>query len=388
MNQQNMLRCTIMRGGTSKAIFFKKSDLPVDPALRAKVILAAFGSPDMRQIDGLGGAWEGYSKVAIIGPPTRDDADIDYTFGQVQINKPFIDWSFNCGNISSAVGPYAIAEGMIGAVEPLTTIRIHLTNSNQIISAEVPVKEGLASIEGDYEIAGVPGSGARIDIDNCKLAGSSTGKLLPSGNVIDELIVDGLGKIPVSIVDIANPFVFVHAKDVRAKGTESRPAIMGNQELLNRLVAVRCAAAEFLGFVKDRKDATEASPSIPCLAFIHEPVDYVDYATNEPIRAKDLDFIARNIHNNKAHETFMSSGSICTAVAAMIEGTVVNKVASNKAKETGIVRFGHPRGIVEIIVEINKTGSGFEVKKAVIGRTARRILDGYVYINKSIFEKT
>lgn len=384
MSEQTSYRFTIMRGGTSKALFFKWNELPPDQVEREKTILAIFGSPDMRQIDGLGGAWEGYSKVAIIGPPSIEGADIDYTFGQVQISKAFIDWNFNCGNISAAVGPYAIDEGMVHVTEPITKVRIHMTNSHQVITANVPVRNGKSLIYGDYTVPGVPGTGARIDVNNSGLVGSSTGRLLPTGNVMDELEVEGLGKVPVSLVDIANPFVFIHADVVGATGMESRPEIEGNKELIGKLVAIRCAAAERLGFVVDRRDATEKSPSRPCLAYVHEAIDYPDYVTGQIFQAKDMDFLARNIFNNTAHETFMGTGSICTTVAAMIEGTVVNKVASERAKKTGIVRFGHPRGIIEAYIEVKKNGTEYVVEKANMGRTARRLADGLVYVRKDI----
>lgn len=384
MSQQAIYRYTLMRGGTSKAFFFKWNELPVDKTEREKTILAIFGSPDMRQIDGLGGAWEGYSKVAIIGPPSIDHADVDYTFGQVQINRPSIDWNFNCGNISAAVGPYAIDEGMVRVTEPITKVRIHMTNFHQVITADVPVKDGKSLIYGDYAVAGVPGTGARIDVNNSGLAGTSSGRLLPTGNVMDELDVEELGKVPVSIVDMANPFVFVHADVVGATGKESRLEIENNKELLGKLVAIRCAAAERLGFVGDRRDASEKSPSRPCLAYVHESINYPDYVTGEIFKAKDMDFIARNIFNNTAHETFMGTGSICITVAAMIEGTVVNKVVSERAGNTGIVRFGHPRGIIEAEVEVNKNGSEYLVQKASMGRTARRLADGLVYVRKDI----
>ena len=384
MSEQLTYHYTLMRGGTSKAFFFKWNELPTDEMERRKTILAIFGSPDMRQIDGLGGAWEGYSKVAIIGPPSIDNADIDYTFGQVQINGSFIDWNFNCGNISAAVGPYAIDEGMVRVTEPITRVRIHMTNFHQVIMADVPVRNGRSLVYGNYAVAGVPGTGARIDVNNSGLVGTSSGKLLPTGNVVDKLEVEGLGKVLVSIVDMANPFIFIHADVVGATGKESRPEIEKNKELLGKLVAIRCAAAEKLGFVTDRRDATEKSPSRPCLAYVHEAADYVDYVTGETFHNKDMDFLARNIFNNTAHETFMGTGSICVTVAAMIEGTVVNKVVSKQAKKTGIVRFGHPRGIIEANIEVNKDGTEYIVQKASMGRTARRIADGFVYVRKDI----
>lgn len=369
----------------ARLFFFKWNELPSDPVERDKTILAIYGSPDARQIDGMAGSWEGYSKVAIIGPSTHPDADIDYTFGQVQIRKAFIDWNFNCGNISAAVGPYAINNGMVKVTEPFTTVRIHMPNTHQLISAIVPVKDGQACIYGDYSIAGVPGTGARIDINNFGLAGSATGKLLPTGNVIDYLDVDGLGKVECSIVDMANPFVFVDAATVGATGRENRMEIEGNKELLDKCVAIRCAAAEKLGFVEHACDATEKSPSRPSLAFVTPRQSYVDYATGNTIHAEDLDLLARNIFNNTAHDTFQATGAICLTVAAMIPGTVVNRVNSEEAKATGHVRFGHPRGIMDVDVCVEKDENGnFKVTKANVGRTARLMAEGLCYVRKDI----
>jgi len=217
LREQEMFKCTIMRGGTSKAVFLKKNELPSDPVLRDKIILGIFGSPDVRQIDGLGGSDITTSKVAIIGPPTRDDADIDYNFGQVQIKLSEVVWNANCGNISSAVGPYAIDEGMVKVSEPYTTVRINNVNTKKILIAKVEVKNGKAVVDGDFTIDGVPGTGSKIELDFKNTFGAATGKLLPTGNSIDVLNVNGLGKIPVSIVDIANIICYVNAKDVDAK---------------------------------------------------------------------------------------------------------------------------------------------------------------------------
>jgi 2-methylaconitate cis-trans-isomerase PrpF len=210
-NEMKRIYTTIMRGGTSKGIFLKENDLPQDPALRDKAILSIFGSPDPRQIDGLGGAEILTSKLAIIGPPSRSDADVDFTFGQVEVNEPVIHYDGLCGNISSAVGPYAIEEGFVKAVEPVTKVRVHSKNTHQIFIAEVPVIDGKPEINGDYQLDGVPGTGAKIEIDMVGTVGSRTGKLLPTGNPIDKIKIDGFGEIEVTMVDVANPCIFVRA---------------------------------------------------------------------------------------------------------------------------------------------------------------------------------
>jgi hypothetical protein len=373
-----------MRGGTSKAVFLKSNELPADPELRDRIILAIFGSPDVRQIDGLGGSDITTSKVAIIGPPTRDDADVDYTFGQVSLTRAMVDWSSNCGNISSAVGPYAIDEGMVRTSEPITNVRIHFTNSKTLLQAWVAVRNGCAAVEGDFSIPGVPGTGSRINLDYSRTSGSATGKLLPTGNVADKLYVEALGEITASIVDIANPVVFVPAESLGASGTESRPEIMANSVLMAKIEAVRSAAAELCGFVTDWRTATELSPLRPMLSFVRTPVDYADYTSGTVIKSAQVDFLARNIFNQMAVEAYTGTGSICTAVAAMIDGTIVNRVAFTDAGAERMVRFGHPRGVIEIEVAIDKSEKGFTVRKAVLQRTARRIMDGYVYVRKSL----
>lgn len=382
VREQEIFHCTIMRGGTSKAVFFKKNELPSDPVLRDKIILAVFGSPDLRQIDGLGGSDITTSKVAIIGPPTRDDADVDYNFGQVSLTSPEIGWNANCGNISSAVGPYAIDEGMVKVTEPYTTVRIHNTNTNKVLIARVRVKNGKAAVEGDYALDGVPGTGAPIELDYRLTAGSATGKLLPTGNPVDILDVPGIGKIPVSIVDIANSVCFVKAESLGITGKEARPDIIANPALMEKLEAIRSAAAVVCGFIKPGENATKLSPLRPNIAFVSPPADYEDYATGEAIRKEDVDFLARILFNQLPTETFTGTGTICASVASQIEGTVVNQVCSPRARETGQVRLGHARGVNKVDVSVKNGPDGPSVEKAVFLRTARRIMDGYVYVRR------
>jgi len=380
LREQEMFKCTIMRGGTSKAVFLKKNELPSDPVLRDKIILGIFGSPDVRQIDGLGGSDITTSKVAIIGPPTRDDADIDYNFGQVQLKSDEIVWNANCGNISSAVGPFAIDEGMVKASEPYTTVRINNVNTNKILIAKVEVKNGKAVVDGDFVLDGVPGTGSKIELDFKNTFGAATGKLLPTGNSIDVLNVNGLGKIPVSIVDIANIICYVNAKDVDAKATEPTPDILVNTELKEKLEAIRSAVAVKCGFIKPGEDALKLSPIRPAISFVAPATDYADYGSGKMIKKEDIDFVARILWNQMPTDTFPTTATICITVAALIQGTLVNQVYSPNAKESGFVQLGINK--VEVAVEKSK-GEPF-VKKAIFPRTARRIMDGYVYVKKSI----
>lgn len=378
MTEQRRIRCAILRAGTSKGIFLMENDLPADPKKRSREILAIFGSPDVRQIDGLGGADPLTSKVAVIGPATRPDADVDYTFGQVSIGTELVDFTGNCGNISSGVGPFAIDEGLVRAVEPVTRVRIHNTNTGKILIAEVPVQDGKARVKGDYKIAGVPGLGAKIMLDFAGTAGSATGKMLPTGQVRDRLNIEGFGGIEVSIIDVANPMVFVRAKDLGLTGIETPAQINGNKEILDLLEKIRGQAAVRIGMAKDEKDALENSPAFPMIAFVSEARDYVDFTTGRTIRGDEVDFVSRLMYMQVMHKTYAGTGTTCTGASAKIPGSIVNLITHSQAP---LVRIGHPAGVIEIEVESKQEGDEIILERAAFGRTARRIMDGYVYIS-------
>lgn len=377
MTEQRRIRCAILRAGTSKGIFLMENDLPSDTQSRDQVILAIFGSPDVRQIDGLGGADPLTSKLAIIGPSTRSDADVNYTFGQVSIGTEKVDFSGNCGNISSGVGPFAIDEGLVRAVEPVTKVRIHNTNTGKILVAEVPVKDGKAKVNGDYKIAGVPGTGAKIMLDFAGTAGAVTNKMLPTGKVVDVLNIEGFGTLEASIIDVANPMVFVRAKDIGLTGIETPAEIDANKEMLDLLEKIRGKTATMIGMAKDEADALKNSPAFPMIAFVSEPQDYVDFTTGNKIRADQVDFVSRLMYMQVTHKTYAGTGTTCTGAAAKIPGTIVNLVTHSKSP---LVRIGHPAGVIDIEVEAKKEGDGIKLERAAFGRTARRIMDGYVYI--------
>ncbi|MFZ7102769.1 MAG: 2-methylaconitate cis-trans isomerase PrpF family protein [Peptococcaceae bacterium] len=374
MNEYRKIPCIIMRAGTSKGIFLKRNHLPQDPLLRDKTILAIFGSPDIRQIDGLGGADPLTSKLAIIGPSSRSDADIDYTFGQVSINTPYVDYSGNCGNISSGVGPFAIDEGFVTAQEPVTTVRIHNTNTGKILIAEVPVINGQAQVKGDCKIDGVPGTGAKIMLDFADTAGSVTKNLLPTGNVVD-ILETSIGSLEASIVDCANPCVFVRAKDIGMKGTEKPQEINGNKQILDLLEEIRAKTAVKIGMAADLKTALEKSPAFPMIAFVSPPQDYEDFTTGNIITKAQIDFVSRLMFMQVVHKAYPGTGTVCTGVAARIPGTIVNQ-AMEKNQADNVIRIGHPAGIIEIEAIVQND----EVKRAAFARTARRILEGQVCI--------
>lgn len=385
MREYERVRAAIIRGGTSKGVYLLESELPADSKIRDQVILSIFGSPDKRQINGLGGADPLTSKVAIIAPSTRDDADVDYTFGYVGIEEAYVDYSGNCGNISSGVGPFAIDEGLVRPVEPVTTVRIYNTNTKKIIEAEVPVKDGKAVTEGDFVIDGVPGTGAKILLNFLDSEGAKTGKLLPTGNKVDQITLKDGRTVKVSIVDAANPAVFAKAVDLGFTGKELPGDVEQKPEMLQVMEEIRCICAEMIGLATDREKATEETPAVPKVAFVAAPADYKTSEGVE-IKSESIDLLARTKALGKMHKAYAVTGGICTATAALIEGTVVNEVVGRRALETGTVRIGHPSGVLEFDIRLEKGPDGaLHLRKAAVARTARRIMDGYVYVPAKIF---
>lgn len=369
---QSRLRCVIMRGGTSKGVFFHADDLPRDPAARDRALLAVMGSPDPRQIDGLGGADTLTSKIVIIGRSKDASADLTYTFGQVGIDLGYVSYSANCGNLSAAVGVYAIEEGLIEPVAPVTRVRIYNTNTKQLLIAYVPVDAGSAAVEGEHAIAGVPGTGAEIRLDYANTAGASTGKMLPSGRPRDELHVPELGRtITVSFVDVAKATMYFHAADAGIEGTESPDEF--SPEILTRFWAIRNAGARHIGLPLESR--------LPHPVSVLAPRRYTNFMTKQPVQPEEMSFVARRVGGPppRLHKAFAATGAVCTAVAAHIPGTVVHEVA--RSYPDGVVRIGHPTGIFPVRIVIGKDGG---IEEASYSRTARRIMDGTVYVRRSV----
>ncbi|TWH47920.1 2-methylaconitate cis-trans isomerase PrpF family protein [Sporomusa sp. KB1] len=382
--EMEMLRCFIVRGGTSKGVFIMKNDLPRDAARRDAVIRAIYGSPDLRQIDGLGGADVLTSKLAIISPPSRPDADVDYTFGQVSFETECIDYGGNCGNISAAVGPFAIDEGLVEPVEPVTTVRIHLTNSNNILVAAVPVKNGKAMVDGDFAIDGCPGTGARITLDWSDVCGGITGKLLPTGNPRDSITVDGR-TYTVSIVDAGNPVVFIQAGELNLKGTEAPPALEGSPALMATIEKIRGQAAVLCGMVDNPAAAKAVSPYAPFFAIVSPPADYLAY-NGKAISAGEVDIVARLLFMQKVHKTYPVTGTVATGAAVRIPGSVAWNVLRAEAQSKVTVHIGHPGGVIPVEAESSEAGGQIKVTRLGVYRTARRIMEGYVYVRKSVYQ--
>jgi 2-methylaconitate cis-trans-isomerase PrpF len=374
-----------MRGGTSKAVFFHEKDLPDDPDVRDRVILAAYGSPDpnRRQIDGMGGAVSTTSKTAIISPSKNADYDVNYHFGQVSIDRPIIDQKGNCGNISSAVGPFAIDEGLVRADEPFTHVRIYQTNTKKLIIAEVPVKDGRYNEEGEYAIDGVPARGGQIKLHFVEPGGSVTKALLPTGNVQDHMDLPGIGRISISIVDAATPAVFVRAKDLGLNGTEIYE-IDGSEEIRDKLEAIRGMAAVMIGLASSQEEASARVQSVPKIAFVSKPQDYKT-VSGHAIQKGDIDFVARIMSMGTLHKAYAVTGAICTTGAANIEGTVVNEMLEAGSIDGRETRLGHPGGIIPIEAKVEQKGNQYVYSEAILSRTARRLMDGHVYVPQKHF---
>jgi 2-methylaconitate cis-trans-isomerase PrpF len=372
MSKMIRVPCVIYRGGTSKAVFLKENHLPSDPAKRDEVICALFGSPDKRQIDGLGGAEPLTSKVAIIGPPSRPDADVDYTFGQVDIVSPTIGYNAVCGNISAAVGPYAIDEGFVKAGDSPTKVRIHSTNIGRIIEASVPVEANEVRVSGDYSIDGVPGTGAKIELNWADTAGANTGTILPTGNPQDSVTVAGVGTVSVSIVDVGNPGVFVRAEDLGLTGTEGPEEIDNNHELIEKCNVIARTAGDKIG-------------ATAYVTIVAPPQSYRSPITDRKVIADDVDYLVRMIYMGKLHKAFAASQTICSGAASVIPGTTVNEVRTPSAHGTDLVRIGHPAGISEVSVQAKQSENGILFDKIGVCRTARRLLEGYAFVRKDVF---
>jgi hypothetical protein len=383
---QKRIPTVLMRGGTSKGLFFHDNHLPADPQVRSRVILAAFGSPDhnRRQIDGVGGGVSTTSKVAIISPSESPDYDVVYNFGQVSIDRPIVDFKGNCGNISSAVGPFAVDEGLVNAVEPITRVRIHQKNTNKLIIAEVPVKDGRFDDEGDYAIAGVPGTYARITLRFAGPGGSLTGRLFPTGHRRDTIEIPGHGSIAITIIDAANPVVLVRAEEIGLIGTEIDEIDAGD-EIKMTLEAIRCKAAVLIGLAASEKEATQRSQAVPKIAFIAAPRPYTTLG-GQNVTTQDIDLVTRIMSMGTLHRSLAVSGGISTAGAAMIPDTVAFDLLNAEARQNDVVRLGHPGGIIEVGAVIEKTNGTYHYREAVLGRTARRLMEGSVLVPEKYFK--
>jgi hypothetical protein len=374
--EQVPIRCVIMRGGTSKGLFLRFNDLPQDPALRDRVILALFGSPDPRQIDGLGGADILTSKVMIVGPPSRADADVDYLFGQVSITEPVVDYDINCGNLSAAVGVYAIQEGLVRAQEPVTRVRMYNWNTRKVLVAEVPVRDGAPRVEGDCRIDGVPGTGAEVVLDYAHSVGATTERLLPTGRERDEVFVPELDRtVPVSVVDVANACVFFPADVLGWRGTEGPQDV--RLEHLQAADAIKRKAAQLLGLPPDGL--------VPIPVAVAPPGEYRTLQ-GQAVGEAEVDLLVRLLGGRplSLHKAFAATAAAATAVAARIPGTVAFEAARRRADEE--VVLGHPSGTFPVRVRVSGEPGAWRVERASYSRTARRLMEGYAFVRATVWQ--
>jgi 2-methylaconitate isomerase len=379
--RQARLRAVFMRGGTSKALMLRAEDLPEDRAAWAPIFLAAIGAPDPngRQLDGMGGGVSSLSKVCVIGRPTRPDADVDYTFAQIGVTTPDVDYAGNCGNMSSAVGPFAVDEGLVARpAGDEASVRIHNTNTGKIIVARFPRDGGCAAVEGGLAIDGVAGTGAPVRLDFLDPGGAKTGRLLPSGRACDVLDVPGVGGIAASLVDAANPCVFVRAADLGASGTELPDAIEAQVGptggLLGRLEAIRRAGAVAMGMAADAEAAGRVR-SVPKVAMV-APAGRSATLSGRALEAGDADILVRMISVGQPHRAVPLTGALCLAVACQVPGSVPAELV--RGGGGGKIRVGHPSGTILVAAEVEGGGAALRATAATVYRTARRLFQGEV----------
>jgi 2-methylaconitate cis-trans-isomerase PrpF len=376
---QSWIPATFYRGGTSKGVFFHARHLPSARADIDPILLAVIGTPDPygRQLNGMGGGISSLSKAVIIGPPTHPDADVDYTFVQLAVDRPIADWSGNCGNLSSAVGPFAVDEGLVEVADGEATVRFHQTNTKKIIHARFRVEDGKAAVDGDMEIGGVAGTGAPVRLDFVKPGGATTGKLLPTGNVVDRVTLAGGRSFEMSLVDASHPTVFIRASDVGLTGTESPDAIEADAELLGLLDQLRRQAGVMMGLGETPEQVTLMSPRIAMVAAA-QPFMGIDRVLNDG----NYDIATRMLSMERAHRAVPLASSLCLAVACRIEGTIPN-LLSRKLGEGAPIRVGNPSGILSLGADVRNDG-GWIADSAGVYRTARRLMQGEVAVPKRL----
>ncbi|MGL4791790.1 MAG: 2-methylaconitate cis-trans isomerase PrpF family protein [Anaerotignaceae bacterium] len=372
------LPVTIMRGGTSKGVYILEENLPADKEEWEPILLRLMGSPDKKQIDGLGGSQSVTSKVAIVKKSSEPEADVDYTFAQVSVDKPLVSYKGNCGNISSGVGPFAIEKGLVSPKNGTTPVRIFNTNTKKVIVADVATTEEGVVYEGDFAIAGVPNAGAPIKLKFVEPAGTLGKGLLPTNNVVDTLELPQGGNVEVSIVDAANPLVFVRAEDVGLNGTELPEQI--SEEKLELLETIRGLAAVKLGFTDDYTKASWETPSIPKMTYVSKAKDYVATDGRE-IKENNIDLLSRMMSMQKPHPSYAMTGAMCTAAAAVIKGSIVEQVL-NENVDTQFIRIGHPGGILECGVDYKAEGQVPVIEDTFGFRTANLLLNGVAVVRR------
>ncbi|MBL8518103.1 MAG: 2-methylaconitate cis-trans isomerase PrpF [Betaproteobacteria bacterium] len=390
---QIKIPATYMRGGTSKGVFFKLTDLPaaaqVPGAARDKLLLRVIGSPDPygKQIDGMGAATSSTSKTVILSKSTQPDHDVDYLFGQVSIDKPFVDWSGNCGNLSAAVGPFAIANGLVEASRipqnGVVIVRIWQANIRKTIIAHVPITNGQVQETGDFELDGVTFPAAEVQLEFMDPAAEepgAEGAMFPTGNLVDELEVPGFGTLKATMINAGIPTIFVNAADIGYTGTELQDAINGDSKALEKFETLRAQGAIRMGLIKSVEEAAKRQHT-PKIAFVSPPKDYLS-SSGKPVAAQDVDLLVRAMSMGKLHHAMMGTAAVAIGAAAAIPGTLVNLAAGGGQRDA--VRFGHPSGTLRVGAAAAQVDGEWVVTKAVMSRSARVLMEGHVRIPGTI----
>jgi len=385
IQSQQKIAATYMRGGTSKGVFFRLDDLPLEAQKagleRDNLLLRVIGSPDpySKQIDGMGGATSSTSKVVIVCKSRQSDHDVDYLFGQVSIDKPLIDWSGNCGNLSAAVGAFAIHSGLIDCdrlpENGWTTVRVWQVNISKTILVHVPIRDGYVQETGEFELDGVTFPSAEIQVDFLAPSGGN-GPMFPTGKLVDKLDVPGLRELNVTMIDAGIPTVFIDASEVNCLGTERQDDINNDEIVLTMFESIRAHAAIKMGLINDLKEA-EIQQHTPKIAFISAPKHYCS-SSGKAICPSDVDILVRALSMGKLHHAMMGTTAVAIAAAACIPETLVNLVSGGGEKN--FITFGHPSGTLKVGAKTRQTTDGWVVDKAVMSRSARVLMEGWVRV--------
>ena len=386
---QLKIPATYMRGGTSKGVFFRLQDLPPQAqapgAARDALLLRVIGSPDPygKQIDGMGGATSSTSKTVILARSARPDHDVDYLFGQVAIDNAFVDWTGNCGNLSAAVGPFAISNGLVDASRVprngIATIRIWQVNIGKTIVAHVPMTDGLVQETGDFELDGVTFPAAEVQLEFMDPAAEEDGAggaMFPTGHLVDDLDVPGVGTFKATLINAGIPTIFVNADALGYQGTELQDAINGDAQALARFETIRAHGAIRMGLIKHLEEAAKRQHT-PKIAFVAPPADYTA-SSGKQVRAADVDVLVRALSMGKLHHAMMGTAAVAIGTAAAIPGTLVSLAAGGRAHEA--VRFGHPSGTLRVGAQAQQVDGEWVVTKAVMSRSARVLMEGWVRV--------
>lgn len=390
---QARVPATYMRGGTSKGVFFRLQDLPercqMPGEARDRLLMRVIGSPDPygQQIDGMGGATSSTSKTVILSPSTRDDHDVDYLFGQVSIDSAFVDWSGNCGNLSAAVGPFAIAGGLMPRERipenGTCTVRIWQANIGKTIIAHVPIQNGQVQETGDFELDGVTFPAAEVALEFLDPAdeGEDGGTMFPTGNVVDDLDVPGIGTFRATLINAGIPTIFLNAADIGHTGTELQGDINEDQAALTRFETIRAWGAVKMGLIRDVAEAARRQHT-PKIAFVAPPTGYTA-SSGKRIEAADVDLLVRALSMGKLHHAMMGTAAVAIGTAAAVPGTLVNLAAGGG--ERTAVRFGHPSGTLRVGAEAALKDGQWQVAKALMSRSARILMEGFVRVPQDSF---